>query len=287
MRLRARPCSPDARSPEDRVAPRARRLALGAACLAALAGLASAQERTPNRADYRIRAKLDGESKRIDGSLELRWTNNSGEAVSELWFHLYLNAFSNNRSTHMQEADGRLRGAELDGGWGWSRVLAIRTAGVENGGFQDVLPTLSYERPDDGNDEDRTVFKVDLHEPLESGETLRVQIDWESQLPRVRRRTGYKDDFLLVAQWFPKLGVYEAERGWICHQFHANTEFYSDYGTYDVTLDLPREYEGKVGASGVKVNDAPKGDRVEVRFSAPSSADLGVQIRLARDGWIV
>jgi hypothetical protein len=273
MRLRARPCSPDARSPEDRVAPRARRLALGAACLAALAGLASAQERTPKRADYPNRAEHDGESNCKDGALELRWTNNSGEAVSELWFHLYLNAFSNNRSTHMQEADGRLRGAELDGGWGWSRVLAIRTAGVENGGFQDVLPTLSYERPDDGNDEDRTVFKVDLHEPLESGETLRVQIDWESQLPRVRRRTGYKDDFLLVAQWFPKLGVYEAERGWICHQFHANTEFYSDYGTYDVTLDLPREYEGKVGASGVKVNDAPKGDRVEVRFSAPSSAD--------------
>ena len=45
--------------------------------------------------------------------------------------------------------------------------------------------------------------------PLPSGETLRVQIDWEAQLPRVRRRTGYKDDFLLVAQWFPKLGVLE------------------------------------------------------------------------------
>jgi hypothetical protein len=87
MRLRARPCSPDARSPEDRVAPRARRLALGAACLAALAGLASAPERPPNRADNRIRAKLDGESKRNDGSLELRGANNSGEAGGELWLH--------------------------------------------------------------------------------------------------------------------------------------------------------------------------------------------------------
>jgi hypothetical protein len=265
MRLRARHCPPDG--------PCGRLAALAAAALAALAGPAPAQERTPGRADYRILAKLDGETKQLEGSLELRWTNQSGEAVSDLWFHLYLNAFSNNRSTHMVEADGKLRGEEIEDGWGWSRILAIRTAGVENGGFQDVLPTLRYERPDDGNEEDRTVFKVDLPEPLPSGETVRVQIDWHAQLPRVRRRTGYKDDFLLVAQWFPKLGVYEAGRGWICHQFHANTEFYSDYGTYDVTLDLPREYEGKVGASGVKTNDTPKGDRLEVRFVAPSTAD--------------
>jgi hypothetical protein len=141
------------------------------------------------------------------------------------------------------------------------------------GGFVDVTDSLRYQRPDDGNEEDRTVFSVDLPEPLGTGETVKVQIEWQSQLPRVRRRTGYKDDFLLVAQWFPKLGVYEAGRGWNCHQFHAHTEFYSDYGTYNVKLDLPIEYEGKIGASGVKMNDTAKGDRIEVRFVAPSPGD--------------
>jgi hypothetical protein len=241
--------------------------------LALVPGLARGQEGSSSRADYRIEARLDGPTKRLDGTLELRWANRSGEAVSDLWFHLYLNAFSNNRSTHLVEADGKLRNERMEDGWSWIRVVAIRVAGAADGGFQDVLPSLRHRRPDDGNEEDRTVFSVDLPRPVGPGETVRVQIEWQSQLPRVRRRTGYKDDFLLVAQWFPKLGVYEAGRGWNCHQFHANTEFYSNYGTYDVTLDLPIEYEGKIGASGVKVNDTPKGERIEVRFVAPSPGD--------------
>ncbi len=242
--------------------------------LPAREGFSRTQDRAePGRADYRIEARLDGETKQLTGSLELRWTNRSGEPVPDLWFHLYLNAFSNNRSTHLLESDGKLRATEMKEGWGWSRVTSIVVAGIENGGSHDVLPSFRYRRPDDSNEEDRTVFSVDLPRPLPSGSTVRVQIEWQAQLPRVRRRTGYKDDFLLVAQWFPKLGVYEAGRGWNCHQFHASTEFYSDYGTYDVTLDLPIEYERTVFASGVKVNDTTKGDRVEVRFVAPSPAD--------------
>jgi hypothetical protein len=246
--------------------------AVAALFLAVASSTPATQESSTNRADYRIRARLDGETKRIEGELELFWTNRSGESVHDLWFHLYLNAFSNNRSTHLSESKGKLRDKTIEDGWGWSRVTAIRVDGAA-GGFQDVLPTLVYERPDDGNEEDRTVFSVDLPDPVGNGETARVQIEWEAQLPRVRRRTGYKDDFLLVAQWFPKLGVYEAGRGWNCHQFHMNTEFFSDYGTYEVTLDLPIEYEGRVGASGVKVNDSPRGDRIEVRFVAPSPGD--------------
>ncbi|NOT32214.1 MAG: M1 family metallopeptidase, partial [Planctomycetes bacterium] len=243
------------------------------AALAAPEVLAGAQEAGAGRADYRIEARLEDETKRLDGTLELRWSNRSGEAVRDLWFHLYLNAFSNNRSTHLIESDGKLRRTEMKDGWSWMRVTAIRVAVAADGGFQDVLPSLRYQRPDGEDEEDRTVFSIDLPQPLGPGETVRAQIEWQSQLPRVRRRTGYKDDFLLVAQWFPKLGVYEAGRGWNCHQFHAQTEFYSDYGTYDVTLDLPIEYEGKIGASGVKVNDTPKGGRIEVRFVAPSPGD--------------
>lgn len=282
MRLRSHLCSRSGlpRGP----APRFRGLLAGAFLgLLALGGVPSPQASVPQpgvpqekgsgRADYRIEASLEGETKRLDGKLELRWANRSGEAVRDLWFHLYLNAFSNNRSTHLLESDGKLRRTEMKDGWSWMRVKAIRVAGAADGGFLDVLPSLRYQRPDDANEEDRTVFSVDLPQPLGPGETVRVQIEWESQLPRVRRRTGYKDDFLLVAQWFPKIGVYEAGRGWNCHQFHAQTEFYSDYGTYDVTLDLPIEYEGKIGASGVKVNDTPKGDRIKVSFVAPSAGD--------------
>ena len=184
--------------------------ALVGVVLAALAGRAGAQGpaapgSSSGRADYRIEASLDGELKRMEGTLELRWANRSGEAVRDLWFHLYLNAFSNNRSTHLIESDGKLRRTEMKDGWSWSRIKAVRVASA--GAFQDVLPSLRYRRPDDDNAEDRTVFSIDLPQALGAGETVRVQIDWESQLPRVRRRAGWTGVVRVGGEGCPKLGV--------------------------------------------------------------------------------
>ena len=271
---------PDAAVPKGRG--RARRLFPLALATLLLGAPAAAQRPATipppgNRVDYVIDARLDGETeepKRVSGVLRLDWTNGSGEAVSDLWFHLYLNAFSNNRSTHLAEERGRLRGRPIRDGWGWSEVKAVRVSNPGDGGFVDVFPSFQYRRPDDGNPDDRTVFSVDAPQPIQPGAKVTVEIEWESQLPRLRRRTGYKDDFLLVAQWFPKLGVYEAGRGWNCHQFHANTEFYSDYGTYSVTLNLPKRFEKKVGASGrLELERLEGGERVVVRFVAPSPKD--------------
>jgi hypothetical protein len=76
-----------------------------------------------------------------------------------------------------------------------------------------------------------------------------------SRLPRVFARTGYRDDFYLVGQWFPKLGVYEPAGmrgretgGWNCHQFHATSEFYADFGRYEVDITVPSDYV--LGATG-------------------------------------
>ena len=232
----------------------------------------------PGRADYVIEARVDfpepaaeagGPAPRLTGSLAVRYHNRTDAATNEAWFHLYHNAFSSNRSTHLVEARGRLRGNELEDGFGWQRVTSVRSRGV------DLMPGFRYRAPDDGNAEDRTVFSVELPEPLGPGEVLELELEWEARIPRVRRRTGYKDEFLFMAHWFPKLGVFEGERGWNCHQFHANTEFYSCFGTYDVRLDLPGHYAGKVGASGKQIVDdsRPIGDRVVMRFVAPSPAD--------------
>lgn len=229
-----------------------------------------------NRVDYKIDARLDGdvrEPKTVTGRVRATWTNGSGEAVSDLWFHLYLNAFSNNRSTHLVEARGRLGDVELEDGFGFSRVTSARVRYSDSREFEDVFATFRYRRPDDEREDDRTVFSLDLLRPVSSGQKLEIELEWESRLPRVRRRTGYKDDFLLVAQWFPKLGVYEAKRGWNCHQFHSSSEFYSDYGTYEVNLNLPVRFRHCVGASGVQDLERVESDRVHMRFIAPSPTD--------------
>ncbi len=239
---------------------------------ALLARASGAQDEAPPTVQYRIEARVEGETKRLDGQETLVWRNTSADTVPDLWFHLYWNAFANNRSTQMWEARGTLRGSPrtVEDGWGWQRPTALRIGGV------DALASLVWQAPDDGRSEDRTVFSIALEKPVLPGESVEVEIEWEAQIPRVRRRTGFKDDFLFIAQWFPKIGVYEQGRGWNCHQFHASTEFFADYGTYDVTIDLPAEYAGRVGASGVQVGeteiDAAQG-RVRTRFLAPSLED--------------
>ena len=68
-------------------------------------------------------------------------------------------------------------------------------------------------------------------------------------MPRTFARTGAIGNFYFLAQWFPKIGVLE-DGGWNCHQFHAATEFFSDFGIYDVRLTVPRGWI--VGATGVE-----------------------------------
>ena len=77
-------------------------------------------------------------------------------------------------------------------------------------------------------------------------------------MPRPFRRTGAIGNFFFIAQWFPKLGVFE-EQGWNCHQFHSSTEFFSDYGVYDVRLTVPRGWT--VGATGVQRHASDNADR--------------------------
>ncbi|MEY2786770.1 MAG: hypothetical protein RL277_2982, partial [Planctomycetota bacterium] len=197
-----------------------------------------------SRPDYRIAVRVEPEQRSLDGKLSLTWTNPSKDDIYDLWFHAYWNAFANNRSTHLTESGGELRGVKLADEWGWLQVRGVRVGGG------DSLAKLEWMAPDDGNKDDKTVFRIKLTEPLKRGESVTVEIDWTARIPRVRRRTGQKDDFLFMAHWFPKLGVYETGNGWNCHQFHATTEFFADYGSYDVTIDLPERYAGRIGASG-------------------------------------
>src|SRR5207244_11451057 len=110
--------------------------------------------------------------------------------------------------------------------------------------------------PDDGNPDDQTGMAVPLPRAVEPGASLTIEVRWTAHVPRTFARTGAIGNFFFIAQWFPKLGVLE-DTGWNCHQFHASTEFFSDYGVYDVSLTVPAGWV--VGATGVRqgLGDAP------------------------------
>ena len=209
-------------------------------------------------ASYKIdvQLKLDDKQrpKHLEGREQLTWLNDSPDTISDLQFHLYLNAFKNEESTFFKESGGELRGDRFQSGqWGWINVNEMKLAGAE-----DLTSKIEFIHPDDDNADDRTVIRVPLSKPIKPGEKITLDIKFTAQLPRVFARTGYWASFALVGQWFPKIGVWEsvgerrrAQAGWNCHQFHSTTEFYSDFGNYDVTMTVPAIYRGKVGATGV------------------------------------
>ena len=213
---------------------------------------------SPNNASYRIEARLDPESNFLTGWQVLRWRNLQDRPTQELWFHLYWNAWRNDASTWMREdrlqKRSGLHGIVRDGDWGYLEVDRVELHAV-------ALPTR-FESPDTGNPHDRTVLVVDLPEPVAPGEEIEVELAWRARVPRTFARTGYRGDFFFLAHWFPKLGVYEAE-GWNCHEFHAGTEFYSDYGEYDVTLTLPERFV--MGATGREVHSTTNDDGTVTR----------------------
>ncbi|MCM3876529.1 MAG: M1 family metallopeptidase, partial [Thermoanaerobaculia bacterium] len=222
-----------------------------------------------------IVVSLDPGKKTVDGRETLRWTNSSDVPVSELRFHLYWNAFRNNRSTLFRESGGRLRDdfPDKDAGWGSIDVTAMSWEGV------DLSRGFRFDSPDDGNPDDRTVLVVPLPRPVQGGETIALSIRWKAKVPKIFARAGYVRDFFFLGQWFPKLGVFEAkgrrrraEAGWNCHQYHASSEFYADFGDYRVAITVPERFV--VAAAGALVNETRANGKKTVTYEQKSIHDF-------------
>ena len=216
-------------------------------------------ELSPRNASYRIAAKLDPSTRTITGDETITWRNTSNTAATTLQFHLYYNAWRNTQSSWMRErilAGNTALASRPAEDWGWIDLskMQVRRADATT----DVFPHLRFIAPDDGNTEDRTVVEAPLATPVQPGETVEIEIGWTSRVPRTFARTGAIGNFYFIAQWFPKIGVFE-DAGWNCHQFHSATEFYADFGVYDVQLDVPKGWI--VGATGRETARSDSGDR--------------------------
>jgi hypothetical protein len=210
-------------------------------------------------ANYTMNVVLDTERKTITGEEFLTWTNETEFPTDELWFHLYWNAFKNNMSTFLTESSRRGRDLEkfrMDD-WGYCRVDSIHLIDEENFAEIDLSPAMTFQQPDNDNTHDQTVFLVKMPEPVEPGQTVELRITFLSKAPRPISRTGiYKNNYF-IAQWFPKIGVFENGE-WNCHQFHSSSEFFADYGTYDVKITLPSSMV--IGATGEHREISDNGD---------------------------
>ncbi len=220
-----------------------------------------AAPKSPRNASYTIDATLDPVRHQITATQTLHWINTGDSPASALRFHLYLNAFKNEGSLFMRSSRGEMRRARAtDHGWGWIHVESVRVGGAElelkivdlPAEIAAGLPPLLPGDPKVPPPRDETVAELALPEPVPAGGKIEVQLKFTAQLPEVFARTGYKGEFHMVAQWFPKIGVRVGPPGaeqWECQPFHANTEFFADFGVYDVSITVPSTYV--VAATGV------------------------------------
>jgi hypothetical protein len=209
---------------------------------------------------YQIDARLNPSKKTIEATEALTYHNLTGQAQQTFPFHLYLNAFQP-KSTFMTEVHmGGTRGTGPEEGWDPKHYGAIEVRSLTVDGMGDLTSQMQFIQPDDHNSDDHTVFQVTLPQPVPPNALVTFRMVFHDQLPEVVERTGYKRDFFMVAQWFPKVGVWW-HGAWNCHQFHATTEFFADFGTFNVKVTVPRNY--RLGAAGDEVagEDNPDGTR--------------------------
>jgi hypothetical protein len=208
---------------------------------------------------YVIRASLDPQSHVVEGRGTLTWRNTTSVAVPDFHLHLYLNAFRDRHSTFLRESLTH-RDAKYDE----AHPGSIEVTSFRPTGGAELRPQASFASCDDANPDDQTVLVLPLPEPIAPGAAATFEIAFTSRLPKAFARTGFGGDYHMVAQWFPKPGVFEEvpEAGqvggaWNCHQFHGSSEFFADYGSYDVSLTVPKAYEGRVGATGLLTQTTP------------------------------
>jgi hypothetical protein len=205
---------------------------------------------------YEIDAHYDAAKHTVVATEVLTYHNLTGQALDHFPFHLYQNAFQpkatwvreakrdGSRDTNYEKWEDKYYGSE-----------EIKTLEVVGQG--DLTSQLQYIAPDDGNKDDKTVIDLHVPKPIAPGEYVQFKIAFQTNFPETQMRSGYYRDFVLGGQWFPKVGVWW-HGAWNCHQYHNTSEFFADFGVYDVKLTVP-QYE-VVGASGVKVGEVSNSD---------------------------
>jgi peptidase M1-like protein len=196
---------------------------------------------------YRITASLDEPSGVLTGHERITYVNRSPDVLHDFYVHDYLNAFRpGSRWAAVDSAEGRVRFQHLrDPEYAFERITAASVMG-------EVL------RPDYPYAPDSTIAHWTLPRPLSPGDSLVVEIDWQARPSTVPRRQGRRGRRFDFAQWYPKVVVYDRS-GWEDHPLYPAGEFYGEFATYDVTLDLAEDQV--IGATGVPVCGDPGWER--------------------------
>jgi hypothetical protein len=234
-------------------------------------------------ANYTMDVTMDINTFQYQGTQQISYTNNSPDALNQVFYHLYFNAFQPG-----SEMDARLSNiADPDGRMMEDKKSRISSLSPDEIGFLDVKNLLQNGKPVNFT-VDGTVLQAILAEPIAPGATAVFSLEFKGQVPLQIRRSGRNSSegvALSMSQWYPKMAEYDFE-GWHADPYIAR-EFHGVWGDYDVTITLDKNYT--IGGTGYLQNpqeighgyEAPgtkvkkqKGNTLSWHFKAPMVHDF-------------
>ena len=234
-------------------------------------------------ANYTMDVTMDVNTFQYQGTQQISYTNNSPDALNQVFYHLYFNAFQPG-----SEMDARLSNiADPDGRMMEDKKSRISSLSPDEIGFLDVKNLLQNGKPVNFT-VDGTVLQAILAEPIAPGATAVFSLEFKGQVPLQIRRSGRNSSegvALSMSQWYPKMAEYDFE-GWHADPYIAR-EFHGVWGDYDVTITLDKNYT--IGGTGYLQNpqeighgyEAPgtkvkkqKGNTLSWHFKAPMVHDF-------------
>lgn len=194
------------------------------------------------RVDFQINVTLNVQEKSLNAFETIEYTNNSPDTLHFIWFHLWPNAYKNDRTAFSEQM---LQNGNTD--FYFSDESKRGYINQLNFKVNETAAVL----------EDHPLYidvaKLILPEPLAPGKTVTISGSFHEKLPYLFSRGGYKGDQFIISQWFPKPAVYD-RKGWHEMPYLDQGEFYSEFGNYKVNITVPKEYT--IAAAGTLVDES-------------------------------
>ncbi len=194
--------------------------------------------------DYTMSVRLDTETAIYTGTQKLIYTNNSPETLKKVFYHLYFNAFQPGSDMAIRLKNGGDKNRRFK--------INLDSLSANQSGYLNVSNLKQNGKPVQTKDSE-TILEVTLNEPLASGESTVLELEFEGHVPDVIRRSGKNSKegvAFSMAQWYPKLSEYDVD-GWNTDPY-TGREFHGVWGNFDVKITLNKDFT--VGGSGYLQN---------------------------------
>mgnify|MGYP001997330581 CR=1 FL=1 len=218
------------------------------------------------KVDYEMQITLHDSIKQLTGKTVIKYTNNSLDSIDRLFMHLYPNAFQTGSVKYREYVGNAGRGSRakyFKGKMkGFTSKIDVHDLSIalpkEGHSWIHKTPILKSYKIED------TILEAQLTTKLAPGNTVRIDLNWTHHIGEMVERAGYYKGQYNMAQWYPKMAVYD-EKGWHSDVFHAEGEFYGEFGNFVVKFDIPKSFI--IAASGVVIDGDPGWEEVKVDTS--------------------